>query len=81
MEFLILAFATFYVTTVLSETHGPKGVFTKLRNKIGMLGCHTCVAVYVGAVFALYIADNPLHWLIITLALAGASTFLNRLDF
>lgn len=81
MDILILVLANFALTTALTESNGPAGVFYKLRQLKGtaMLECFLCTSVLLGAVLALYIAVNPVEWVILSFATAGGATFLNAI--
>ncbi len=81
MELLVLAAATYTLTTALTEADGPLGAFYRLRNmkQAKVLECYLCSAVLVGSLFAIYKADNVLNWLITALALAGIATFAHKL--
>lgn len=82
MELLVLIFATYVVTLVLTEGDGPGKVFARLRSlqAFVVLRCFLCTSIWIGAILALYVADNPLHWLVTALGLAGGAVFLDRLE-
>lgn len=86
MEFIILGFATFALTSALTGSDGPFGLFYKLRKlkQAKVLECFLCSAVLVGALFALRGSDNVIDWLIVAFALGGFAYFsykLSNLDF
>lgn len=80
MEFIIAILATYSITLMLTELDGPTGVFARMRKlqAFQMLKCFPCTSIYVGIIIALYPADGPLEWVLTSLALAGAATFLDR---
>lgn len=81
METLVLILSTFAVTSALTGSDGPFGLFHKLRNvkQAGVLECFLCTAVLIGGVFALYNANSFWHWLTLAFALGGGAYFLHAL--
>lgn len=82
MTIVISILATYMLSFLLSETDGPFGIFMRLRNirLMSALSCYNCTAVWVGAFFALYIAEHPLHWFITSLGLSGGAVLIHYID-
>lgn len=82
MEFLIAILATYGLTVLLTEMDGPAGIIARLRvyRFAEPLKCHTCTAFYVSLLVAIYPANTVLDWVVIVVALTGASTVLERIS-
>lgn len=79
MEYVILAFATYYICEAINTTDGPFNVFYKLRHLkySKAFECYTCLAFWVGMVLSLLVSVDIKSWIIGGLAAAGAAVFLN----
>lgn len=79
MEYLILAFATYYLSEAINTTDGPFNIFYKLKHMkySKAFECYTCLAAWVGLLLALMIATDWKSWLLSGLAAAGVAVFLN----
>lgn len=75
--FLIITAAALYAALAITKTHGPYGVFERLRQRVplgGLMLCYVCLLVWCAAVcWLLWLTPlQPLVWL---LAIAGAGVF------
>lgn len=80
LDLLILALATFYAAYAISSTHGPFGIFERLRTALplgGLTACLVCLSVWLAAAFYLLLS-TPLYPVVGVLAVAGASVFVYR---
>lgn len=76
MDLVLAVFATFALTTMLTDSEGPFEIFVKIRRLKYMtaLKCFLCCSVWVGALTAITMDGN---YLINWMAVAGASTALD----
>lgn len=80
LDLIVLTLATFYAAYAISSTHGPFGVFERLRTALplgGLTACLVCLAVWLAAAFYLLL-PTPLYPVVMVLAVAGASVFVYR---
>jgi uncharacterized protein DUF1360 len=80
LDLLILTLATFYTAYALSSTHGPFGLFERLRAALplgGLTACMVCLSVWLAAAFYLLL-PTVLSPVVVVLAIAGASVFVYR---
>lgn len=81
MEFLILSFATFWITEAIITTDGPFGVFEKLRHRFEKpFGCFTCLSFWVALVLAAVSAPDIQTWIMCAFGAAGLSLFMDYLS-
>jgi hypothetical protein len=50
-NYLMIATATWYLTFCLTALPGPRGIFTIMRNWLGVMQCRYCLSLWVGLVF------------------------------
>lgn len=80
LDLLILTLATFYSAYAIANTHGPFGIFERLRTALplgGLTACLVCLSVWLAAVFYLLL-PTQFSPVVTVLALAGASVLLYR---
>lgn len=74
---------------MLSKELGPRGIFAKMRadlatnqKSIGglydMVSCVACLSVYMGAVTALWLAEDVCSWILYTLAFSALAMILEQ---
>lgn len=72
LNLLILMLAAFYVAYAVSSTHGPAGIFARLRDRLplgGLTTCIICLAPWCSAVFYLLMLTVP--YVVYVFAAAG----------
>lgn len=80
LNFLILILATFYIAHAMTSTHGPAGLFTRLRERYpagGLTTCLVCLSPWAAGVLWVMLL-TPADILVWLLAAAGASVLLYR---
>ncbi len=80
LDFLILAFATFYASYAISATDGPAHVFAWLRLHLpigGLTKCLVCLSPWLAALFYV-LMPTALSTIVDILAIAGASVLVWR---
>lgn len=74
-DFVMIAFATLYLSEIITGKDGPFGVFTKLRQvpSMGLLRCVWCTAPYVALLMlGVYWFAPPVVWVFAVAGLALA---------
>ena len=81
--FVLAALATWRVAHLLAHEDGPWDAVLRLRAALGgaghVLDCFYCLSLWIAAPLAVFVARNPLEWLIAWLGLSGAACLLERL--
>lgn len=75
-DLVIIALATWYVAYAVTSTHGPGGVFERIRKVTtlgGLLTCPVCLAFWA----ALVLLIVPMGVVTQALAVAGAAMILH----
>ena len=78
MELIQLILATYYLTSVLHRTDGPRGILYKLRTYESLpFYCAICLSIYISIVAVLFLFYFDVGLLV--LAAAGGAVILNDL--
>jgi hypothetical protein len=84
IRFVLAVLATWRVTHLLANEDGPADLIVRFRSRLGqglvgqLMDCFNCLSLWIAAPAAVFVARNPLEWLLIWLALSGAACLLQR---
>jgi Protein of unknown function (DUF1360) len=76
--------ATWRVTHLLANEDGPGDAIVRIRRRLGsgalghLMDCFNCLSLWVAAPMALIVAQRPLNWCIVWLAVSGGACLLQR---
>jgi len=85
IRFALASLATWRVTHLLAYEDGPADLIARLRIRVGhgfvgnLLDCFKCLSLWVAAPLALFVAWQPVAFVVAWLALSGGAILLQRL--
>lgn len=82
MQFVLCVFAVWRITHFFVAEDGPLNIVVRLRAKLGdseagkVMDCFYCTSIWVSLLFAFFLAQGLISWIVCVLALSGAASFL-----
>lgn len=84
--FVLAVLAAWRVTHLLALEDGPADIIVRLRRRLGhgflgsLMDCFNCISLWIAAPMALFVAAEPLRWVVSWLALSGGACLLEKLS-
>jgi hypothetical protein len=84
LRFILVVLAVWRVTHLLASEDGPADAIVKFRALLGnslvgrMMDCFNCLSLWIAAPAALLLTRQFVDWVLVWLALSGASCLLER---
>jgi hypothetical protein len=84
-RFILVVLATWRVTHLLASEDGPADAIVKFRTLLGnslagkLMDCFNCLSLWIAAPAALFLTRQFVDWVLVWLAISGASCLLERL--
>ena len=75
---LAVVLATYWLTSALVYSPGPKNILFKFRHKYEFLECFICVCMWA-AIAMSFVAAYLAPWLVYVMAIAGGALLLDKL--
>lgn len=85
LRFILAVLAVWRITHLLASEDGPADVIVKFRALLGnslvgrLMDCFNCLSLWIAAPAALFLTRQLVNWVLVWLAISGASCLLERL--
>ena len=85
LRFILALLATWRITHLLALEDGPTDIIVKFRAFLGeglagqLMDCFNCLSLWIAAPAALFVTQQLMDWLLVSLALSGGACLLERL--
>ena len=85
LRFILVVLAVWRVTHLLASEDGPADAIVRFRALLGnslvgkLMDCFNCLSLWIAAPAALFLTRKIADWVLVWLAVSGASCLLERL--